>query len=275
MNSNKATSGIRTWIYHDKMKPTIVMVHGFTGSHEGFQYIIPKLSGFRVIVPDLPGFGESALWDKEEGGWTIDELARRTNDFVASLKLPTPPFLLAHSMGGLVAASMLSQNPELFNKKAVLISPVATKVGAIDSRKIGALLGAAQYKTGKKIPKIVTSKTISKVATQLIKTTSDRTLTRTIQDHHIKNLDFISSIDFYHQLHRDINKKGALDYAHKLRNFDMLIITGDKDNVTPLKTEKHLAHEISATLEIIPGVGHLIHYEKPTEAAAAIQAFLS
>ncbi len=274
MSKTTTPSGIHYWTYHDTDQPTIVMVHGFTGSHEGFQYIIPKLSNFHIIVPDLPGFGKSPLWQREEGSWSIDELARRTNEFVAELNLASPPFLLAHSMGGLVAASMLSQNPELFHKKAILMSPVASKVGVLDSRKFGALLGAAQYKLGAKVPKLVTSKTVSKVATQLIKTTRNRQLSRTIRNHHITNLSFISSIDFYYQLHKDINKKGALDYAHKLQDFEILIITGDRDNVTPLRTEKHLAHAINAKLEVVPSVGHLIHYEKPREAAAAIRAFL-
>lgn len=266
------------WAYHETDKPVCIFIHGFTGSHEGFQYIIPMLTDFRIIVPDLPGFGESKLGlDK----FTIDELAKRLNRFVRELNLPVPPFIVGHSMGGLVVASMLAQAPELYNEKAVLVSPVATKVNYLDSRKVGELLGRLQFFLGKTVPgagpKLVKSRLISRISTAIILTANQPKLKQQIRDHHFKNLDYISSIDFYYQLHVNINKKGAIDYApHLNKKFKVLIITGDKDNVTPLATEKKLAAALKdSTLHIIKGVGHLLHYERPTEVAAAIHAFLT
>lgn len=273
----KIINSVRYWTYHTSNKPTCVFIHGFTGSHEGFQYIIPHLQDFHIIVPDLPGFGQSPLTLEK---YTIDELARVTNEFVASLNLAQPPFLVSHSMGGLVAASMLSQNPELFSKKTIFISPVATKVNYLDSRKLGELLGRLQYFLGKTIPgagpRMVKSRLLSRLATKLILTTDDRALEKEIHSHHFKNLDFISSINFYHKLHKDINKKGAIDYAPEIsKKFEPLVITGDADNVTPLSGEKKLVHELRARLVVIPDVGHLLHYERPTEAAAAVNEFLN
>lgn len=273
----KILNGVRYWTYHDSTKPTCIFIHGFTGSHEGFQYIVPHLQEFHIIIPDLPGFGESPLTLKN---YTIDELAKATNEFVADLKLKTPPYLVSHSMGGLVAASMLAQNPKLYHEKTVFISPVATKVNYLDSRKLGELLGRLQYFVGKSVPKagprVVKSRTLSKLATKLILTTDDKALEKEIHSHHFKNLDYISSIHFYHKLHKDINKKGAIDYAPTLtKKFTPLIITGSSDNVTPLKGEKRLTKELNAKLVVIEKVGHLIHYERPREAAAAIDEFLS
>lgn len=270
-------NNVHYWTYHSSNKPTCIFIHGFTGSHEGFQYILPHLKDFYIIVPDLPGFGESPLTLKK---YTIDELAKVTNDFVANLKLETPPYLVSHSMGGLVAASMLSQNPELFNQKTIFISPVATKVNYLDSRKLGELLGRLQFFVGKSVPKagprVVKSRTLSRLATKLILTTDDKALEKEIHSHHFKNLDYISSINFYHKLHKDINKKGAIDYAPEIaKKFSPLIITGGSDNVTPLKGEKRLAQILNAKLVVIPKVGHLLHYERPTEAAAAIAEFLN
>ena len=88
------------------------------------------------------------------------------------------------------------------------------------------------------------------------------------------NLDYISSIAFYHQMHKEIIQTGAIDYAHELKAFDVLIITGANDNVTPLAGQKRLQKELDAKLHTIDGVGHLLHYEKPTEVAVALRAFL-
>jgi pimeloyl-ACP methyl ester carboxylesterase len=265
------------WTYHDPEQPTCVFIHGFTGSHEGFQYIIPELDRFHIIVPDLPGFGESKLGLDT---FTIDELAKRVNDFVRDLRLTEPPFLMGHSMGGLVAASMLAQNPELYHPKAILVSPVATKVNYLESRKIGEFLGRLQFFLGKTVPgagpRLVKSRLISRISTAIILTANQPKLKKQIREHHFKNLDYISSIDFYYQLHVNINKKGAVDYAPKLNEkFEILLITGDKDNVTPLATEKRLHVALkNSKLHIIKGVGHLLHYERPKEVAAAIDVFL-
>jgi len=271
----KELNDVRYWTYHDPDRPAAIFIHGFTGSHEGFQYIIPKLPNLHVIVPDLPGFGARKLGLDT---FTIDELAYTVNGFVSKLNLKEPPFLVSHSMGGLVAASMLHQNPELYAKKTVFVSPVATKVNYLDHRKAGELLGRLQYLVGKSVPKagpkLVKSRLISRIITALIITTNESELKKVIHDHHFKNLDFISSIDFYYQLHVDINKKGAIDYADSIKRFDVLIVTGDKDNVTPLATEKKFARAVGAQLKVIPNVGHLLHYETPTEVAAAIEGFL-
>ncbi|MGB3946283.1 MAG: alpha/beta hydrolase [Candidatus Saccharimonadales bacterium] len=275
---SRSKNDVAYWKYHDPTLPTCVFIHGFTGSHEGFQYIIPELKKYHIIVPDLPGFGESKLGLES---FTIDELANSVNNFIRDLQLKEPPYIIGHSMGGLVVASMLAQAPELFNPKAVLVSPVATKVNYLDSRKIGEFLGRLQFYLGKTVPgagpRLVKSRLISRISTAIILTANQPKLKKQIRDHHFKNLDYISSIDFYYQLHVNINKKGAVDYAPELnKKFTVRIITGDKDNVTPLATEKKLHQALSGSeLHVIRGVGHLLHYERPKEVAEAIREFLS
>ncbi len=271
-------SQLNYWTYGDPNNQPLLMVHGFTGSHEGFDYIIDNLSGYYVIVPDLPGFGTSPL---TLANFTIDELARAVNTFTQSLSFTTAPHLIAHSMGGLVAASMLAQSPDLYDPRAILISPVATKVQYLDSRKIGELLGRLQFFLGKTVPgmgpRLVKSRLISRVSTAIILTADQPELKEQIRNHHFKNLDYISSIDYYYRLHVDINKKGAVDYAPEInKKFKILIITGDNDVVTPLATQKQLAAALTnCKMCILKGVGHLLHYERPKEVAAAIDDFLS
>lgn len=252
------------------------MIHGFTGSHEGFQYIEPKLTDYHLIVPDLPGFGVSTIGRKD---WSIDGIAKLLNQFVAKLQLDQPPHLLGHSMGGLVVAAMIDQSPELYDR-VILVSPVPTAIAARDSRRFGASLGSLQYAIGHRLkyfgPRLVKSRTISKFATKLMITTADSKLAHDIESHHYRNLEYLSNIEFYSQLHKDINRQGAIDYAKALSQKTCLLITGDNDIVTPIVEQRKLAVAIKpANLEIIPGVGHLAHYETPEKIASAIKAFLS
>ncbi|MET0844486.1 MAG: alpha/beta hydrolase, partial [Mycetocola sp.] len=55
-----------------------------------------------------------------------------------------------------------------------------------------------------------------------------------------------------------------------------LLIAADKDDITPIEAQHRLVERFpDATLEILPGVGHLIHYEVPRQAADLIRSFLA
>lgn len=264
---------IKYWTYGSDDKHPLFMVHGFTGSHEGFQYLIPELKKhFYLIIPDLPGFGKSRHAAEP---WTAEHLAKETNAFLDSLVLTQKPYLISHSMGGLIAAHMLTQNPELFNEKTVFISPVPNKITWKDSRKAGVIAGRLQYAAGHHAPKIATSRSISRVATIAMLRTSDKQLRKKIYQHHFDNLEYISSSKYYERMHIDITGQGVIDFKEYLSNFRILIITGSKDNVTPLKHVEVLARSLSATLHVIPGTGHLAHYEHPDIITQEIISYLN
>lgn len=257
----------------------MVLIHGFTGSHEGFQYLEPLLPDIHLIIPDLPGFGVSDL--PNQSNWSIDGIAALTNQLVASLNLTEPPILLGHSMGGLVASSMIHQQPTLYASQVILISPIPTAIhGVTDKRQVGRRLGDAQYTIGAKAGKIgdsfVRSKLISRILTFGLLKTADRDQRHAIYQHHLRNLDFISNIEFYKILFRDFNKRGAIDYADALRQKRVLLVAGNQDSVTPLTHIKNLSQAISPErFLVISNVGHLIHYEKAPQAAMAIKSFLT
>ena len=263
------------WTYHDNKRPTLIMVHGFTGSHEGFQYLVPLLADFRLIVPDLPGFGESPLPHEK---LNLSELGTLFVDFVQALDLDEKPYLVGHSMGSLVVSEAIRQHPEIFEKKVVLASPVPSPVGILDARKIGVLLSKLYYGASHRLPLIgphlATSRKLTRLSTKMIMTTKDKLLKQTIYSHHFRNLEFISSIGWYKRLYKEINKTGISRYRHALRPFTTLIIVGSRDSVTPLKKQKQTSKKIRAKLVTLPGVGHLSHYEKPAELASAIARFL-
>jgi pimeloyl-ACP methyl ester carboxylesterase len=262
------------WEYNKGKKPTLVLIHGVTGSHEGFQYVIPLLDDFHIIAPDLPGFGESPLPHEK---LSLKDMGELIVDFVEELELDKP-HLLGHSMGSLVVAEAVRQHPSLFAHKLILGSPVPTPVGSAEMRRFGVVFTQLYYVASHRLPrigdKIAHSRKLSWVATEMIMTTKDKVLKNIIHSHHFRNLDFISSISWNRRLHNEINRTGMSRYKSALKQFDVLIINGNRDNVTPLKMQKSLARSIGAKLIIIPGTGHLSHYEKPTEIANAIREFL-
>ncbi len=262
------------WEYGTGDRSPIIMVHGFTGSHDGFQYIAPLLTDYRVIVPDLPGFGESPITAES---WTIGGLGILLAQFIQALKLTEKPYLIAHSMGTLITAAALRHDTSIAQRQLVLISPIPTKVRKFELRTPGKLLGQLQY-TASRLPKIggliARSKLVSRATTALIVTTNDPKLREAIYKHHFANLDFISSIPLYDALYNEMNRSGVIEYADYLAAFDILIINGDRDRATPLGEQRILAAALAARLQVIPDVGHLAHYETPRAIAELISGFL-
>lgn len=273
--TTKSGNEIAYWTHHDDKKKTLVLVHGFTGSHEGFQYLVPLLSDYRLIIPDLPGFGVSPL---PHESMTLAHLGGLLCEFIDTFEFSSSPYLLGHSMGTLVVAEAIKRRPDIAHEKIVLISAVPSPIGIADSRRIGAMVSQLYYLASHRLPlvgkHIATSKKITRLSTNVIMTTKDKDLRATIHGHHFSNLDYISSIKWYSRLYRQINRTGLTKYASTLRRFKILIINGNKDSVTPLRHQKKAAETISAKLVVIPDVGHLSHYETPKALATLIRDFL-
>lgn len=90
--------------------PTIVMVHGFTGSKENWYPLAQRLRGkYRLLIPDLPGWGGSERKPDADYGFVAQ--AQRADDFIRALSPGKPVVLLGHSMGGGIAALVAARDP--------------------------------------------------------------------------------------------------------------------------------------------------------------------
>jgi abhydrolase domain-containing protein 6 len=98
--------------------PTIVMLHGYTGSKENW-YRLAKALGrrYRLVVPDLPGWGESARDARADYGYAAE--AARVAAFLRHIDA-APVTLLGHSMGGGVAAVVAARYPDLVARVGLL-----------------------------------------------------------------------------------------------------------------------------------------------------------
>ncbi len=102
-------------------EPTVVMLHGFTGSKENWYPLAARLRGkYRLLVPDLPGWGESER--KPGGDYGFSAQAQRVAAFIQALSPGKPVVLLGHSMGGGIAALVAARYPRLVAKVALLDS---------------------------------------------------------------------------------------------------------------------------------------------------------
>lgn len=106
------------WVYavreaDEAGAPTVVMIHGFTGSKENWYPLAERLRGrYRLVIPDLPGWGDSERIKGQDYGFVaqservaafIDRVAERQDSQVV---------LLGHSMGGGIVALTAADHPQ-------------------------------------------------------------------------------------------------------------------------------------------------------------------
>jgi pimeloyl-ACP methyl ester carboxylesterase len=92
--------------------PTLVLVHGYTGSSHDFALQLDALAAHRrVVVLDQRGHGHSTNTGTL-AGYSIEQLANDLAAFLGDVG-GGPVDLLGHSMGGRVVMTMVVQRPEL------------------------------------------------------------------------------------------------------------------------------------------------------------------
>lgn len=94
--------------YSDQGKgEVIVLLHGFCGSAEYWEKVIPELiKDYRVIAPDLRGHGAS---DAPLGAYTIEQMADDVLSLLNTLEIQEC-YLLGHSLGGYITLSFAQRH---------------------------------------------------------------------------------------------------------------------------------------------------------------------
>ena len=99
--------------------PTVVMLHGFTGSKENWYPVAGLLEGrYRLLVPDLPGWGQSQRRRGADYGFVAQ--AERVAAFIRRVSPGRPVVLVGHSMGGGIAPLVAARHPALVSQVGLL-----------------------------------------------------------------------------------------------------------------------------------------------------------
>lgn len=87
---------------------SIILLHGFTGSHSTWDRLSKKLVGehYFLVLPDLPGHGRSA----DTSGMSIDQISDSLIAILDDLKI-TKASILGYSMGARIALNLAIRYP--------------------------------------------------------------------------------------------------------------------------------------------------------------------
>ena len=257
-------------------RPTIVMVHGFRGDHHGLEPVVAHLPGFHMISPDLPGFGESEPLRLSRHD--IDGYAGWLRRFVDVLNLDTAPVLLGHSFGSIVVSAALART-ELSTNQLLLVNPIAAPALS-GPRGILTRLAVFYYQMGAILPErlgfaLLKNRIIVRVMSITMAKTKTRSLRRWIHSEHDRYFSAFSDRDVVLEAFKASVSHDVSEFAQSI-DVQTLLIAADRDDITPVSAQHTLVNLFpDATLEVLPDVGHLIHYELPAQAATLIENFLA
>ena len=265
----------RYWDYGPEDAPlTVVVVHGYRGEHHGLEPVVAQLRGIRIIGPDLPGFGESAPLP----GRTHDiaAYAEWLDGFVAALGVRGTDVILGHSFGSIVASAAVAGG--LPTPKLILVNPIAAPALEGPNR-LGSQLTLGFYRVARALPEgigkgLLSAPPIVRGMSAFLVQTKDRGLRRWIHDQHATYFSAYANRDtvvegFQASISSDVSM-----FASAIA-VPTLLIGADRDPITSVAAQERLATLFpDARLTMLTGVGHLVHYEKPREAARAIVDFL-
>lgn len=100
--------------------PTVVLLHGYTGSKENWYRMARALRGrYRLVIPDLPGWGQSERKPGANYGYIAQ--SRRMVAFLDALG-GKPVTLVGHSMGGGIAVLTAAAAPERVARLGLIAS---------------------------------------------------------------------------------------------------------------------------------------------------------
>ncbi len=92
-------------------KPVILALHGWLDNAASFSTIATSFEDYHFIALDLPGHGKSDHRDGK-GGYFFADWVKDVVELIIAKQWETP-FLLGHSMGGMIATTVAATFPEL------------------------------------------------------------------------------------------------------------------------------------------------------------------
>ena len=257
---------------------TIIFVHGFRGDHHGLEGMAQELARIRpnarVIVPDLPGFGETpAIPGRTHDIALYGEWLREFTRAVAPEKFA----ILGHSFGSLVVTAALKGG--LDPARAVLINPISAP--ALEGpQAVLTQLAIGYYRVADMLPEraaraLLGNPLIVRGMSEVMAKTRDSELRAWIHGQHNAYFSSFSDAGTLLDAFRASVSHTVIEDA-AVYTMPTLIVAGDRDDITPLPKQLELHRRIPrSTLHVIPGTGHLVHYEAVEDAVAFVADHLT
>lgn len=263
----------RWWEYGDRSGEILVLVHGFRGDHHGLELLAQGLLDYRVLIPDLPGFGRSEPIPAAEHN--VSTYAAWLAEFL-DFTVQEPIHLVGHSFGSIVSSYLTATRPDLV-QRLTLINPICEP--ALDGdQKLMSRLAEMYYAAGALLPgplgfSLLKSHIITRLSSEFMMKNSNAELRNFINGQHAAYFGAFSSRDAVLQAYRASISSTAAEFTPVI-TAPVQMIVAEEDDLGSMEGQRSMFAALQrGRCDVIPEVGHLIHYETPLRAAALIADF--
>ncbi len=236
--------------------PVVVLIHGFGGDLDNWLFNIDALAEkARVYAIDLPGHGQSIKQIEDPG---LSGLANAVRAFMSTVEIDSA-HLVGHSMGAAVAATVVSETPDLVQSLS-LVSAAGLGV-EINSAYIDGFVAAVSRRELKPV---------------LLNLFADPSLvSRAMVDELLKykRLDGVGDALTHLASNLFVDGRQKIILAEQISDLGVrvLVVWGSEDQVIPASHAKNMK---SAKVEVIEGAGHMVQMEKASRVNQLILAHI-
>ncbi|MEZ0338602.1 alpha/beta fold hydrolase [Mycobacterium sp. pV006] len=251
----------------------LLLIHGMAGSSETWREVIPQLAKkYRVIAPDLLGHGQSA---KPRTDYSLGAFAVALRDLLDQLGVDRVT-VVGQSLGGGVAMQFVYQHPD-YCRRLVLISSGGLGPDVGWTLRLLSAPGAEFLLPVIAPPPVVRlgDKVRSWVSTRGIQSPRGAEMWSAYSS----LADPQTRQAFLKTLRSVVDYRGqsvsALNRLYLTSDLPAMVIWGDQDAIIPIEHGYGVCEaRPGCRLEVLEGVGHFPHVERPTTVVDLLEDFI-
>jgi pimeloyl-ACP methyl ester carboxylesterase len=245
--------------------PSVVLLHGLGGAARNWGEVVPLLvERYRVVALDLPGHGSAP----SPAGRSLSSFVEAVSVAIEAERA-TPAFLVGHSFGGHVAASVAATRPELVRG---LLLVAASGIGTLSRGARVAVHASTLVRPGR-VPALFSPRLAGSAWFR-------RLVFRPFLVSDADALSASATHGFLSELrnHVDTRTAGRAMLADDPRftlgsiRCPSLVLWGARDAQLPLDDAFDFTRRLGARLRVVADCGHLVIGERPDAVADALDA---
>jgi pimeloyl-ACP methyl ester carboxylesterase len=234
----------------------LLFLHGAAGLQGWPPFLAGLARSFRVVAPEHPGFGRSQGLEHLDD---VIDLALYYTEFIEAMGLDQP-YIVGHSLGGLIAAEIAAIAPQLASK-LVLIAPVGVW---LEEHPVMDFFAA----TPEELATAIFHDSSSSIARELMTMPTDPDAQLEVVLERTQNFSAAGKFLW------PIPDKGLKKRIHRIV-VPTLVLWGASDRlVPPIYGEEFLKRIDGARLTVFTGASHMLPFEKPDEFIEVVTDFV-
>lgn len=258
---------VQTW--GNPENPPIVLLHGFTWNGASWAEVAERLSDrFYCVAPDLPGHGDT--WSPEPvSEWSFTRVVDSLEEALHEVGL-TRAHMVGYSMGGRIALQ-LALRP-VFELDGLVLIGTSTGLATVEERKARVQADA---------------ELADRLATEGMEAFLERWMAlplfeslRRLDPERLAHLNAGRADQDPIELAAALVTMGTGGQPYLLEALEgldtpSLLVVGEHDAKFRALNDEMLARLPQGRLEVLPGCGHSVPFERPEELSALISAFIA